>query len=396
MTVNPGTISGWSLKLQGRLDESFEAFYKATWNDAWQHSGFLSLSRIAATQRNYAEALKLIERSLLRSYHSSTARHLKTALLRKLDRRNEAQTLIRESLSIDPFNFGCLFEAWLIEKTPRSLAALKEMMRDAVQNYLELALDYAHAGLYAEALQLLELAPSSTLPGYYKAWLAAEDGHPDEAKNLYRIAAAGDPDGCFPNKIEEVLILKKAIALNPSDARARYYLGNLWYDKRQYPEAIACWEEGIQLDTAFPTVYRNLALAYYNKLDKKAQAREFLEKAFALDPTDARVFMELDQLYKSIGRPFAERLALLEAHGPLVDIRDDLYLERITLYNNLGQYKKARQLLAAHIFHPWEGGEGKVVVQFLYCHVALAREAIERSHWQEAIDLLQATRDLPP
>jgi len=388
---------GWSLKLQGRLEEAFEAFYKATWNDAWQHSGFLNLARIAAIQQRYAEALTLAERSLLRNYHSSTARHLKVALLRKLDRKDEAQALIKESLAIDPFNFGCLFEAWLIDDTTSaSLATLKTLLRDAVNNYLETALDYAQAGLYADAINLLEqYSKEHTLVNYYKAWLTAQDGHPEEAKNLYRIAAAGDPHGVFPNKIEEVLILKKAIALHPGDARARYYLGNLWYDKRQYPEAIACWEEAVQLDAAFPTVYRNLALAYYNKLGKKDQARQFLEKAFALDTTDARVLMELDQLYKTTGRPFAERLALLEAHPSLVDSRDDLYLERVTLYNNLGQFETARQLLAARIFHPWEGGEGKVVTQFLHGHVALAREAIERCAWQEAIDLLQATTNYP-
>ncbi|GGB02385.1 DUF5107 domain-containing protein [Puia dinghuensis] len=391
---------GWSLKLQGRLEEAFEAFYKATWNDAWQHSGFLQLSRIAAAQQHYAEALTLAERSLLRNNHSSTTRHLKTALLRKLDRHTEAQALIKESLSIDPFNFGCLFEAWLIDRTPQSLAALKGLMRDAVQNYLEIALDYAQAGLYTDATLLLELygddrTTQAILVGYYKAWLAAQDGHLEEAKTLYRLAATANPDGCFPNKIEEVLILKKAIALNPTDARARYYLGNLWYDKRQYPEAITCWEEAVPLDPTFPTVYRNLALAYYNKLGKKEQARQFLEKAFALDTTDARVLMELDQLYKSLGRSFAERLQLLEAHLPLVNSRDDLYLERVTLYNNLGQYSTARQLLTAHIFHPWEGGEGKVVGQFLRCHIGLGRQAIEKGAWQEAIDLLLATAIYP-
>ena len=30
---------GWSLKMQGRKDEAFDAFYKAVWNDAWQHAG---------------------------------------------------------------------------------------------------------------------------------------------------------------------------------------------------------------------------------------------------------------------------------------------------------------------------------------------------------------------
>lgn len=388
---------GWSLKWQGRLDDAFEAFYKATWNDAWQHSGFLELARIAAARGRYSEALRLSEKALLRNYHSSTVRHLKVVLLRRLGRLLEAQAVITESLVIDPFNFGCLFEAWLIDGAASSLAAFRELMRDAVQNFLETALDYAHAGDYAAAMRVLEVygEGKATLVGYYKGWLAAEEGRAEEAVERYRLAAAGNPDGCFPNKLEEILILQKAIELNPGDARARYYLGNLWYDKRQYAEAIACWEEAAGLDAFFPTVYRNLALAYYNKLGNKEAARGSLEKAFALDPTDARVLMELDQLYKSLGRPFAERLALLEGHLPLVDSRDDLYLERITLYNNLGHYEKVRQLLAVHRFHPWEGGEGKVVGQFLRSQVALARIALTKGDWRGAIELLEATREYP-
>jgi len=384
---------GWSLKLQGRLDEAFESFYKAAWNDAWQHSAFLNLARIATAQKKYMEALALVERSLVRNYHSSTTRHLKTALLRKTGRPSE--TFIEESLAIDPFNFGVLFEAWLIGQTPASLEKMRTLMRDAEQNYLEISLDYAQAGLYAEAMHLLELATPSTLTGYYKAWFAYQDGQIEGSGNLYRLAAAGSPNGIFPNKIEEVLVLQKAIELNPSDARARYYLGNFWYDKRQYPEAIACWEEAIRLDASFPTTFRNLALAYYNKLGKKEQARQYLEKAFALDVSDARVLMELDQLYKITGRPFPERLALLEKYPILIGSRDDLYLEKVTLYNNLKQYEKARQLLANRKFHPWEGGEGKVVGQFLLCHIELAKEALACQEFQKAIDLLSAVQTYP-
>jgi len=382
---------GWSLKWQGRLEEAFEAFYKATWNDAWQHSAFLQLARIATAQKKYGEALALVERSLVRNYHSPTARHLKAILLRKAGRDNSA--FIAESLTIDPFNFGCLFEKYLVDNDPVDLQAI---MRDAVQNYLEISLDYAQAGLYEEAGRLLDLYKGQhTLTGYYKAWFVASEGRLEEASRLYQQAANGDPNGCFPNKIEEVLILRKAIELNPSDARARYYLGNFWYDKRQYAEAIGCWEAAIQVDPGFPTTFRNLALAAYNKLGKKELALQYLEKAFALDTSDARVLMELDQLYKITGRPFTERLALLEKFPRLVESRDDLYLERVTLYNNLRQYENARQLMADRKFHPWEGGEGKVVGQFLLCHIELAKQALYRQEFERAIDLLSVTRNYP-
>ena len=412
---------GWSLKLQGRLDEAYDAFYKAVWTDAWQHSGYLALARIATAKGRWAEALQLVEKSLLRNYHSPVARHLKSVLLRKSGAGEKVTAFIGESVAIDPFNFGCLFEQYLDEiggKGPAlggragalnggktTAEILSARMRDAVNNYLELTLDYAQAGLYEEADRVLDffcerLAAAGQTVGnplvhYYRGWLAGQVGEVEKALGHYRCGAAADPECCFPNKIEEVLILQDAMRSNPEDARAPYYLGNLWYDKRQYEDAIACWRQAAQLDGHFPTVFRNLALASYNKLGDKAAALTALEKAFALDTGDARVLMELDQLYKITGRGFAERLQLLESHSGLVQQRDDLYLERITLYNNIGEYEKARLLLAARRFHPWEGGEGKVVGQYLICMHSLARKALLRGDYRQALDLVTATGAYP-
>ncbi|HTI90826.1 MAG TPA: DUF5107 domain-containing protein [Puia sp.] len=377
---------GWSLKLQGRLDEAYDAFYKAVWNDAWQHSGYLALARIAATRKDWKEALTLVERSLIRNYHSPVARHLKAVLLRKLGRNKELALFIGESLTIDAFNFGCLFEQGSVA-----------LMRDSLNNYLELSLDYAQAGLNEEADQVLAAYKGSVSPliNYYRGWFASQQGKEKEAMSFYSAAAKEDPTSCFPNKIEEILILQDARRLNPRDARVGYYLGNLWYDKRQYSDAIACWEAASALDNKFPTVFRNLALAWYNKLGKKELALNALEKAFALDPSDARILMELDQLYKIMGRPFVQRLELLEKYAGLTEQRDDLYLERVTLYNQLKQYEKAGQLLATRKFHPWEGGEGKVVGQWLLCHIELAKAAIRAGEWQKALELLTVTATWP-
>jgi len=120
-----------------------------------------------------------------------------------------------------------------------------------------------------------------------------------------------------------------------------------------------------------------------------------MEKAFELDTTDARVLMELDQLYKISSRPFEERLKLLDKYPHLVNQRDDLYLERIVLLNNLHQYKAAQELLAARQFHPWEGGEGKVIGQFLLCHIELAKEAIKNTDYEQAIALLKSLEKYP-
>ena len=391
---------GCALFLQGKKAEAYDIFFKATWNDAWQHSGFLMLARIAASGHKWDDALSLVKKSLVRNYHNHTARHLQTLILRERGMTEDCIAFAKASLEIDPFNYGCLFEWYLASKDDNVSERLRSLMRGSLNNYLELSLDYTHAGCYLTAIQVLQSyldahGATSPLLYYYMGWFASCNNTPEQALAYYKQATTQDSGYCFPNKVEEVIILQSALASNPSDAKAAYYLGNLWYDKRQYAAAIACWEKSASLDNTFAIVHRNLSLAYYNKLHKKEQAVAFMEKAFALAPDDARILMELDQLYKITCRSSQERLALLENNMLLVEKRDDLYLERITLYNNLGEFEQARQLLSLRQFHPWEGGEGKVVGQFILCHTALAKQAILQGEFEEALTLLQALSSYP-
>lgn len=394
---------GWSLFLQDKLADAYESFYKATWNDAWQHSGFLALSRIAATQQRYTLALQHAEKSLIRNYQSITTRHLKVVLLRQLGKAAEAISFATESVKMDPFNAGCYYELSVLYAGEQSVAAMQKfelLMRNDKNNYLELALEYAHAGFYTAAMDLLNrfvTASGSPSPmvQYYLGWFAGKAGQTKEQAEYFKKASKLSADGCFPNKVEEVLILQAALKVNPKDAVAAYSLGNFWYDKRQYDQAIASWEQSRKANEGFATVHRNLSLANYNKLKNKPKAQKLLETAFNLDTTDARVLMELDQLYKITGKPFAERLALLDRYPALVEQRDDLYLERATLFNNLGKYEQARQLVAARKFHPWEGGEGKVLSQFLLCHIELAKQALLAEDQQRAIELLTSLEQYP-
>ena len=397
---------GWSLKFQGKNDEAFDAFYKAVWNDAWQHAGYLTLARIAVSKENYEEALDLIVKSLLRNYHSHTARHAKVFILRKLKKNREAASLIEESLQIDPFNFGCLFEKYLLftdksrSEAIDALNSLQTLSRNWVHNFIEYALDYSHAGLYEEAIQFLSVYSENInelypLAPYYLGWFAYQSGNVEKAKAYFNIGSEMKPDFVFPNRIEEVLILQTALLLSPSDYKAWYYLGNFWYDKRQYADAIQCWERSVELNGLFATTHRNLALAYYNRLNDPHKALQSLEKAFANDPSDARVLMELDQLYKKLNKDHEERLQFLEKYLDLVEQRDDLFLERIILYNQLGQYQKAKELIASYKFHPWEGGEGKVVGQYLICHLELAKQCIDEGNYEAAIQLLEQAENYP-
>jgi tetratricopeptide (TPR) repeat protein len=396
---------GWSLKMQGKIEEAYSAFFKSTWNAAWQDAAYLALAqldsigaRCTVQGARWEEALDRVERSLIRNWHNHKARQLKASILRKLGRKEEALQWIEDSLIIDKFNMGCRFEKYLLTENLSDLEEMQALMGDKVHAYIEYALDFAAAGLYEEAELFLSGAPCTVYPivNYALGYFASLRGDTAAAAKEYYVKASQmSPDKCFPNRIEEVNILQDAMKANPSDAKAPYYLGNFWYASRQYSEAIACWEKSAEIDDTFPTVLRNLSLAYYNKLGQKKKAQELLEKAFALDSSDARILMELDQLYKKTGRLHNERLAFLETHLPLVVLRDDLCIERIILYNQLGQYEKAKELIDSHHFHPWEGGEGKVTGQYLLCRLELAKKAIAKKQFHEALQLLKETEIYP-
>src|SRR5207244_2715624 len=141
----------------------------------------------------------------------------------------------------DPLDFWARYELALT--VPEDLAVpleeLHRLMRGEAQTYLDLALDYAMAGMDEEAIGLLEpLAARSVLyhpmVAYTLSFLYRRAGETEEAAGWQRQAQRAAPEYCFPWRLEEQLILEDALRANPDDARASYYLGNLLYDKKRY------------------------------------------------------------------------------------------------------------------------------------------------------------------
>ena len=160
--------------------------------------------------------------------------------------------------------------------------------------------------------------------------------------------------------------------------RAPYYLGNLFYDRKRYAEAIRQWEKSTKLDRAYSVVWRNLGIGYFNALKQPSKARAAYDKAFRANSSDARLLYERDQLWKRLGEPPVERLWELEKYPALVRKRDDLSIELCALYNQTGQHGKALEILSTRKFQPWEGGEGQPLAQHVRACLALGREALAR------------------
>ncbi len=383
---------GLALKMQGRYQEAFDAFYKAAWNAAWQDNSYFELARLAARFGDTEQALGLVNNALRRNGSHHQAYHLKIALLRRLGRTGEALQATVHALELDLFNWGALWECTLLADDQTFV----RLARGNGDTYVAVALDYLHAGLFDDAITLLQAVPHpDPMALYFLADCHLRQGASSRAQGVFEQAAALPPDYCFPHRLESVQALQSAQALRPIDARAPYYLGNFWYAHRRYDEAIKSWERACELDPTFPTVYRNLGLAYFNKLHDANRARKAYEHAFALNPDDARLLFELDQLEKKLNSSPQARLERLHKNLDLVERRDDLTIEYITLLNMLGQYEAAFTMLMGRQFHPWEGGEGKTTGQYVINLIAQAQESMAVGEYEAAVGGLEQARVYP-
>ncbi|HEY6057666.1 MAG TPA: DUF5107 domain-containing protein, partial [Candidatus Limnocylindrales bacterium] len=398
---------GVVLRFQGRDGEAARALGKATWNAAWRAPALHLLAELSARRGDLLRALEQLDACLVANPEDTSAADLRASLLRSCGRPDEALAAAEGVLARDPLDAWALRERRLarrwLDVADGGARAEAAPRRDDVQAHLDLALDYAAAGLWTDSIGVLEpLLPATDqdpvhpLVHYYLGWLHRRSGDGERADRHARLARRMPADRCFPARLEEIAILEHAIARDPGDARALHYLGNLLYDRRRYREAIACWEHARDLDPTFPTTLRNLGIAEFNVRRRPHRAHARYEAAFAADPTDGRVLYELDQLEKRLNVAPSARLARLERHPELVDGRDDLGAEYATLLNELGRSADALAYLLGRRFHPWEGGEGLVSGQYVVARLRLGRDALARAEAAAALEQFEAALVYPP
>jgi beta-barrel assembly-enhancing protease len=81
--------------------------------------------------------------------------------------------------------------------------------------------------------------------------------------------------------------LERVLAVVPTDAKAHFYLGELYRKQRKAPadveQAIASYQKASEYDPTYPEPQRNLGVLYYLS-GKKAEARQAFERYLALKP----------------------------------------------------------------------------------------------------------------
>jgi tetratricopeptide (TPR) repeat protein len=373
---------GVALRAQGKTEPAYEAFFKATWNHAWHSAAYSALAELECKNENFSKALEFIESSISTNSSNTKALVLKAAILGKLGRFEEAGKMASKVLAIDPLDFGAGNELYLAKSRMglkndaiAELNLLDVKMRANVQSFLEMAVNYGNSGFWDEAIEVLsrlvdaDQKDITTFPMvyYYLGYFWHQKGDVEKALNYFQLASNMPADYCFPLRSESMDVFRLASKVNPQDARAPFYFGNLVYDA-QPDKAIKKWEKSRALDATFATVHRNLGVAYANHENNVSKAIASLEKAVACNPNEPRFFLELDQLYQAGNINPQKRMTLLEKNHPTVVTLDDALAREGSLYAQLGYYDKAIETLNGTIFDLWEAGvsvEAAYVESFL-------------------------------
>ena len=368
-------LLGLVLVRQGRDDEAYEAFGKATWLEEWTAAGSLQLAVIDARHHRDEQALVRVRAALdLRPDHLQ-ARDLAVVLLRRLGRSGEAELVLAETLALDPL------DSWA-----RWLAGTMTHGLEEAQTLLDVALETERIGDWATAVDLYERCVETdaerplgqtacgVLAAYHVARVRDLMGDPSEAADVRRRARAADRTWNFASRLDDVTALDAAILADPQDPTALALKGHWLYALDRKEEAMACWRDSSVLDAGDPVVWRNLGVGSYNVLHDAHQAVDMYAKALEAAPRDPRLAYERDQLLQRSGAPVSERLALMEA-GADPTVRDDLAVSYAQLLVSADRPAEALQVLSARRFQPWEGGEGQVLGVWERVQLALARDS---------------------
>lgn len=399
---------GLALRAQGRHDEAFDTFYRASWDQAFHSAAFHQLAELSCRRGAYAEALEQTDRSLTTNSLNNKARSLRAMILRRLQRLAEAGSLLDKVLADDPLDFLALNERYraLCEMKDEAtalaaLAGLDELMRGEVQSYLELAADYMSCGQWDEAVLVLRrpieartpFAATYSLVHYYLGYLYQQQSDTGRARESYEAASRMPSDYCFPFRLETAEVLQAAIRANPSDAKAHYYLGNLLFEI-QPDKAVDCWGRSAALDDQFAMVHRNLGWAAYRAGNDIAGAIGCYEKAVARNPNDPRLFYELDCLYELGNIDPRRRLDLLEAHHEVVRSYQESLLREIMVLVLAGRHDEAIEHLSKNRFHAREG-TGHIYETYVDAHLLRGLGRMKDGNAAGALDDFRRAAESP-
>lgn len=400
--------AGVIYRAEQRFSLAQDAFWEVIHLGAPPALALGQLGEISIRLKKFDEAADLLGRSLRYNPDDTLTRVDLAVALRLAGQPNAAAQTIAETSRAMPILPFVLAEEWRLQEgqggrtsqPPTAQPGWASALPSDSQDYLEVAAWYRRLGdlksakaVLHNALHSLPAESISPLIYYYLAFDSRAENQEDDARRFAQQAKSASPDKVFPNRLEDVLVLQDALAQEPRDSHAQYFLGNFLFAHGRYEQAAQLWLQAVQEGFDFSVLYRNLGLySWRTKKDLKGAA-EFYERAIHSAPNDYRLYVDLDEIYAQQGD--AGQRENLFARAPTAVLnRDAVLLRRALLRMEQQRYDQALDLLDRHRFKP---REGEVVFHQVYefANIEKGREALAVKRPAQAEAAFREALDYP-
>jgi tetratricopeptide (TPR) repeat protein len=410
---------------QAALGETQKARF--AWDQAatlpgWRAASLLQLGRLAAregsglepciepahpagcrsSRPDPLEGLRLVRQALAHSPGMIRAGGMEVALLRRTGQLEEAKARLGHWRSVDPPSSFLRHEAVLLGAVDE---ALWTHLAGDPERVLELAVDYMALGLWDDAHALLARRYPSTgvvaetgmalpqdypLVAYYRGYCAEQAGR--SGREDFAVASGQSTRYVFPNRPESVVVLRRAIEINPQDATARFLLGALQLSGGRTDDALAEWEKARSLDPKLPVLHRNIGFTHLYARGAAQDALRIFEEGMGADPTNVELYQGADQALSLLGRGPEERIAALRRY-PETPLPSALVYKLALAFAEAGRFAEAEALFPGRFFPREEFGTN---VRQVYLEVKLRQAfALAREGRKAEAGALAAALGLP-
>ena len=435
----------------GNVRRAEDLLWRCTWRATVKKEAFLEIVRLCCLGGRYREAHDILEFNALplgqdeakfHTLHAYIHRRLKDSPDATAGQRAKwtelAANNAKKAFACDPLEYWGVVEA-AFAAGDDGAAALAKAERNRglkAQQLIETVCDYLNLGAWDEVIALCDAAlakaaaekPYATegpLPhedlvaacdsyrnpmfAYFKAYAVEKRdegrGTRDEIDEAVAAGEAMATDYCFPSRPEELAVLKRACQSPKAGANTFYYLGEILWNMEQRDDALAAWKTAAEKDPRHALALRCIAFAlvhpnsYFMNTGSPSgvpnrEGYEAYLKALEADPGNFRTLDEAVTLAGKLKLPAEERLALLEKHRATAEKFDLCFLKLAYVYNELGRYADALDVLTSRRFHMWEGGGGQIE-PFIAACIGLGKAAMEKGDYAEAIRRFEQSVSYP-
>lgn len=333
---------GLAYWLTGNIKEAIYHFRQAG-RFGYEYPERIAEAQMAIQRKNYAEALKHLERAVALNGTVVLGHVLKALVLRRLKRGKGAAECLKRAKQASAYNPFIIVCEYLFANCSAGIRrTIQQRYRLLPEEILNVVSALYLSGLIEEAFEVLNtLEINSEMIALYRDRLEQETGRKMK-QTLKR-----DPEIAedFAWKIEDFIMLGKNLAENPKDAKTHYHLGNFYYGRGSAEEGIKAWEKAYALGLREKILLYEMARACRRK-NEKEKYRRLLGEAYRADRNDPYIYDDYAALIQE-EKGMEEATAFMEKDIEYVKKHFNAASTLMRNYLMLGEYGKLERLIGA-------------------------------------------------